>query len=166
MSACPIRVCPFVRDMLAGLDTSVARGAGGMFTMKVPTAFSDADIEAAADGLHQNGRVCIYGLTHSGNRYAMPFVAMRVFVDKEAYFAYCRSEANTGVWVAIVLTLMVDALLWWLSASGPYFWTCLWLSFLPWLGVGLLIGQKVEKLRALQAPQSPEKGWIPYYDWN
>jgi hypothetical protein len=165
MSACPIRVCPFVREMHAGLDKRIAEGRGGMFTMKVPSSFTDDDIVAAADGLHQNGRICMYGLSHSGNRYAMAFPAIRVF-NEEGYLAYMRTQAKTGIWVAVMLSVMFDAIMWMISTWGDYFWPCIVLSFAPWALVALLCGAKAEQMRTIELPAEPVSDWIPYYDWD
>ncbi len=157
------RVEAFVSLMLDGLDTQLANNGGCTYFMPAPAGLSDAELNAAAQALHDAGRICMWGLTHNGSKYSRAFVAFRICTP-ECYPHYREARAREGVWLTGFICTVVTALMCFLGeyVFPGWFWPAMGVAGLAW-GLGCwMIRRDQVALRNLEIPSEPVFGWVSY----
>jgi hypothetical protein len=149
--------------MLTGLESQLAANGPCTYFAPAPRGLSDAELAEAAQMLHEAGKVCMWGLSHSGSKYSRAFLAYRI-CDPECYPHYREAKARDFVWLTgFVCTLLTALLCFFGQYVFPgYFWPAMGVAAVGWLGGFALIRREQLLLRELEVPNKPVFGWVSY----
>lgn len=158
-----VRVEAFVSQMLNGLDSQIAAGGACTYFAPAPRNLSDAELAEAAQAIHDAGRVCMWGLTHSGSKHSIAFVAFRICA-RECYPHYREQQAKDFVWLTGFACTLLTALMCFFGdyVFAGYFWPAMGVALAGWLTGFALIRMRQLALRDLAMPAGPLEEWVSY----